>query len=59
MKNKKYLSYCECLELAGKCAAKGLLSGNTKQVLSVADSIMKNPDEQRLLRKIYVESGGR
>lgn len=59
MKNKKYLSYCECLELAGKCAAKGLLSGNAKQVLSVADSIMKNPEEQRLLRKIYVENGGR
>lgn len=56
MENKKYLDYCECLELTGKCAAEGILSNDTQHLLDVANSLMKNPEEQRLLRRVYVQS---
>ena len=49
----KKMDYCDCLELVCKCAAEGIVQKDEKFILSSADELMKNPEEQLFISQYY------
>lgn len=52
----KKLDYCDCLELVCKCAAEKLLPDDKNYIMSTADELMNEPEEQLFLSQYYMNN---